>query len=179
MCTKGKDLGGIHTVEDLKERCDVDEFNDCWHYKGATFNGAPVVNIYHEGKRRALRGRRAALILAGVKIKPGYEAYARECCKSDDCVNPDHSKQGSRAESRKALAKSGRLKGQPKTIAARKKTAEANRKLTQEQVQEIKSSPESNVEISNRMGIHRRTIWSIRNGYSWKDHAYSVFNWRP
>lgn len=179
MCTKGKKLGGIHSIEDLKARCDINEFTDCWHYKGAIFQGVPVVNIWHGGKRRALRGRRAALLLAGVKIKEGHEAYAKECCRSDDCVNPDHSRSGSRLASRKALAKSGKLKGQPKTIAARKKTAEANRKLTPAQVEEIRKSGETHYKIAKRMGVHKFTVWSIRNGHSWKEHAHSVFTWRP
>lgn len=179
MCTKGKDLGGIHSIEVLKERCDIDEFTDCWHYKGAKFQGAPVINIWYGGKRRALRGRRAALLLAGVVIKKGHTAYARECCKSLDCVNPAHATSGTRKASGKALAESGRLKGNPKTILARKRTAESYRKLTDEQVEEIRNSQESNYKLAERMGLHKFTVWSIRNGHSWKQHGHSVFTWRP
>ena len=44
MSNKGKDLGGIRSVDDIKDRCRVDDVTGCWIWAGALVHGkAPRV----------------------------------------------------------------------------------------------------------------------------------------
>lgn len=173
----GAYLGGIRTVEDLRCRCRVDEETGCWHWSLAIVCGAPSVHwVDAEGVRRKARGRRASLLIAGKTIRKGHVAFARAICTSHDCVNPDHSKSGTRDEEGKAITASGIWKNSPTKIAAAKAVAKRKRKLTDAAAAEIRASTLTDAALSKEHGLSRYAVWAIRAGLSYKPTGYSVFS---
>lgn len=180
---KGTRLGGIRTVEDLKLRSVVDEDTGCWHWSMAMFAGAPRVHAWlpDTGREVTMRGRRAALYLEqGHDIPAKHIAYARHCCKSDDCVNPAHSRSGTKAQWGKWLTKTGKTKNLPsKCVAARKGWDKRGRKLTPEDVADIRSSKDSIVKTARRLGVSTGAVSSVLQQLSHRPlmAGASVFTW--
>lgn len=169
--------GGIRSVADLRSRCRVDEVSGCWHWGMAIVDGAPTVHwVDAAGVRRKARGRRASLLIAGRVIPKGHVAFAKATCKSDDCVNPDHSRSGNRDEEGAAITKSGIWKNSPTKIAAAKAVARKKRKLTDAQAAEIRCSDLSDQALSKVYGLSTYAIWSLRSGRSYKATGFSIFS---
>jgi hypothetical protein len=86
-------------------------------------------------------------------------------CDNPACVNPDHLFLGTQAENVADMLAKGRN-------VVRKGSAQANAKLTEESVAEIKhlfsSSDLTNWRISKMYGVAEVTIRKIRNGETWK-----------
>lgn len=176
----GAYLGGIRTVEDLRKRSHVDEETGCWHWKLALNGNSPKVWFQLGDKRTCMRGRRAALsVLNGECLPANLVAFATRDCKSDDCVNPAHSRAGDRKQAGAALAKSGRTKGLPTKILASRKSGAKRAKFTPQIVEEIRSSSEPTASIAKRLGVAQNTVWQCRIGNTYKPLGASVFNWRP
>jgi hypothetical protein len=115
--------GGIKTLEDLRQRCFIDPCG-CWRWKGGFCDAFPRVWVNQaEGGRNAMNGRRASLVLAGIEIPKGHIATARSHCEHGDCVNPAHSKSGTKAAVYGAMARTGRLKTAAKQAAAKRTSA--------------------------------------------------------
>lgn len=170
----GAYLGGIRTVEHMRQRCSVDEVTGCWHWGLSMVQGSPKVwYVDSDGNRKCGRGRRIALELVG-GIKPGQTAFAKDKCKSDDCVNPDHCQAGTRAAAGAAITRSGRWKNHPKKMAASRETAKKRRKLTDEQRAEIRMRTESNKKLAAEYGVSQYAIWVTKRGR--KTDGMSVFN---
>lgn len=177
---KGHYMGGIRSLSDLKDRCRVCDETGCWLWAQCMTNGAPKVWLTDKQGTTSMRGRRAAIsLLNGERLPSNLTTFPAACCKSSECVNPEHVRVGDRKKAGAALAKSGRLKGVPtKTIAA-KKTAAKLRKLTDEAVADIRSSGDSLAVLSARHGVAQNTIWVCRIGRSYKQAGASAFTWRP
>jgi hypothetical protein len=182
----GTYLGGIRTVECLRQRSRVDPVTGCWHWGLSLTRGVPILHCVtpDDGRRIKLRGRRAALYLQrGKDLAKGQIAFARMCCESDDCVNPEHSRSGNKKAFMAWLVASGRfIKG---------KTSNANaaawdkrgRTLTPDMVREIRSTDESTYALAQRFGVSQCAVWLARRG---KTHRHvlvgmkvaSAFDWR-
>lgn len=175
----GMYLGGIRDIEDLRQRCRVCDETGCWHWGLAIVQGVPSVHFVLNGKRMKQRGRRAAILLSGRSIPKGHVVFAKDICKSDDCVNPDHSRSGNRNASGAALAASGKVKGLPTKIKASRESWKKRKKITEEMAVEIRASDESAYKLSKRLGISTYAIWACKVGRSHKPQGASVFNWRP
>ncbi len=176
----GAYLGGIRTVEDLRQRSHVDDETGCWHWSLAMNGNSPKVWFCLNGKRSCMRGRRAALsILNGENLPRELVAFAIKACHSDDCVNPGHSRVGDRKAAGKALAKSGRVKGLSAKIRAARATGSKRCKFSPEIVAEIRSSIEPTAQIAKRLGVAQNTVHQCRVGNSYKPSGNSVFSWRP
>lgn len=182
---KGTYLGGIRTVADLRSRCSVDEYTECWHWQLSMVQGAPKVHFVtpDTGKRIGMRGRRAAVYLdKGHNIEMGRSVFARAMCKSLDCVNPEHSRAGNRDTMGRALAESGRAKNLLSKRAASTATARRTRaKITMDDARQIRVSDETQAALAKQYGIAQSAIWAIKTGKAWCEHApnASVFTWRP
>lgn len=173
----GAYLGGIRTVEDLRCRCRMNEETGCWHWGMAICDGAPTVHFVDQnGVRRKARGRRASLLISGRVIPKGHTAFAKAICKSDDCVNPEHSRSGTRDEAGAHIAKSGIWKNNPNKMAAIRELSKKKRKLTPEAANEIRLSDLTHKELSEAHGISRYAIWCIKQGRSYKQQGYGVFS---
>lgn len=177
----GAYLGGIRTVDDLRWRCWEDHDTGCWHWRLSFAQGSPKVHFCFGDKRLGMRGRRAALTIARGRMLPRkLQVWATDDCESDDCVNPAHCRSGTRAQHGAYMRRTGRSKTAAKTASALK-AAERLRKLTLEQVREIRDSSETVDALAHRMGVSRYAVWCARVGKTWRDTAAnaSVFTWRP
>jgi hypothetical protein len=132
-----------------------------------------------------MRGRRAALYLQrGEDLGSGQWAFARICCPSEDCVNPDHTRSGNRKQFGAWLAKSGKLRGKGQAEASLDNWDKRGRTLTPEAVQEIRTSTESTYALARRFGVSQCAVWMARRGQTHKRvglagaKASSVFGWR-
>lgn len=185
----GTYMGGIRTVECLRQRSHVDPITGCWHWGLSMTKGVPILHLVlpDTAERVKMRGRRAALYLdRGHDLAEGHSAFAKVFCTSPDCVNPEHSRAGSRAEFGKWLAKSGKLKDHArKAEISRKMWDERGRKLKPEQVLQIRASTDSTYALAAEFGVSQCAVWLARRG---KTHrhlglvgkaASSVFNFRP
>lgn len=187
---KGAYLGGVRTVEDMRLRSRIDQETGCWRWglsmspaQGKSESmGRPKVWVVHAetGKRTAMAGRRAALMLArGQDLPEGHVAFAKMCCKWDDCVNPEHSRSGTRKAHGEWLARTGRNRGLVSIRDAARKVARTRRRLTDEQVIEIRSNPQVGIEeYARRFGVSNFTVWSARKRYRYTDvgRVTSVFD---
>lgn len=185
----GTYLGGVRTVEDLRQRCRIDHETGCWRWgmtvsKEANNNGAgrPKVEVLNPdtGKKTVMSGRRAALVLErGKDIPKGHVSFAKACCKWDDCVNPAHARSGSRHEHGEYLRRTGRVRGLNGSREAMIKRAKTLRRLTAEQVIEIRRCCNVPAKVyAERFGVSEFTIWAARKGHRYADvgRVTSVFD---
>lgn len=183
---KGAHLGGVRTLEDLRIRCVM--CDGCWLWRGAlssrkTEAGRPSVSVCGS----SMTGRRAALMLAGVEIKPGHVAVPKKTCTENLCINPAHSEAISGNEHRKRIALACSWKTQAQKVIRGRKRRGSLAKLTPDQVREIRARPsERSDDLAAEFGVSRNTINDIRSGTTWRDVGgpelvanASVFAWRP
>lgn len=174
----GTRTDGVHTLDDLRQRCNVDEDDGCWRWRMERVDGSARVHMLVDGKRTKMSGRRAALILAGKRIPAGHEAYARPACPHTDCVNPEHCRSGTRGDVRRFLASRGRW-SLPHCYAHLLPHAAAMRKLDDAQRLEVAQSSESAKVLAARYGCSTDLINKVRSGERRAAPASSVFAWRP
>jgi hypothetical protein len=179
---------GIRTVEDIRQRCRIDQITDCWIWSLAhRDNGGAYMSVIHPvtGHASSMHGRRAALLLlTGSDLPAGMYCYAGPDCRHFDCCNPAHATYGTRVEYGAWQRDSGQLKGKVARVKSARITAMAQRKLTPEQVQVIRGSRVSDAKLAAVYGVCRKTINNVRNGSRYRNDApaftaSSVFAWRP
>lgn len=169
---KGRYLGGIRTVEDLRQRSYVDPDTGCWHWRLAMVQNAPKIHFQapDTGAVVVCKGRRATLWLQrGHDVPAGHLAYRRYTCTADDCVNPAHATSGTPtqwgAERRKGVdpvAKAVRSRNSLKAWDQR------GRLVTPAMVREIRTSTDSVAAVAQRLGISQFCVWSVRTGQTHK-----------
>lgn len=180
----GTYLGGIRTIDDLRDRCYVDSDTQCWHWRMGESQGVPRVHILkHDGKRTAMRGRRAALYLSlGPDAFIGAYVWGRKHCKCNDCVNPAHAQHGSRKQWGMDMQRRGVFVGLPAKVRAARASAEKRRVLTDEQVAGVLASQDSIAKTARQFDVSRIVIENIRKrgGYAMGEiPGASAFSWRP
>ena len=151
----GTYLGGIRTVEDLRQRCYVDPCTDCWRWKLGTSQGSPRVHFrLPDGIYRTERGRRAALMLARQgELKPTEYAVPRMSCASPSCcVNPAHAFAGTRLQ-HATWAKAQGVHATPAKRVANAREAAKRRTTTPEQERAILEAQGSRVVLAARFGV--------------------------
>jgi hypothetical protein len=179
--TRKPQFNSIKTLADLRGRCVID--GGCWIWRMAASNGKEPRAWYVDpdtGKGRAWIGARLALRLA-TGIDPVGNVY-RPICMDAKCINPDHLKTGTRAEVGAWWAGTGKLKGNPRVIAANTVTGRKYSKLTLADAALIRKSDETGIALAMQLGVNQTLVSAIRLGKKWKDAAAngsSVFAWRP
>ena len=132
---------GIKTLEDIKQRCYIDE-RGCWIWKGAMANGAvPCARI--DGKLAVTVLRYAYCLKNGIDYDSlsGRRVWSKMRETAD--VNPAHAMVGTIGEHNKWRAEGGRLKGQNRRIIAIRGRDKIGRRYTQQQIAEIRASDET------------------------------------
>jgi hypothetical protein len=171
---------GIHTLEDLRARCYVDEDTGCWHWRGGTSrksDGHKVPACWFDGASRQCV--RVSILLSNRRISKGWRCWAK--CWNWDCCSPDHATMAGNSGFMAALLKAGRLDG-PKKAAVMLRIRRETSKFTHEQVAEIRASGISAAELAERHGINRSHAYRILAGAAYKAPTLpqaSVFSWRP
>ena len=121
-----------------------------------------IAIIGPKGNRISLTGRRVGVLLSGVTIKSKQVVWQSHKCPSHLCVNPEHSEVGTRSgallafERRDGWSKRGSRAKAALNLVARSK------KVTADQVAEIRASDEPHKVISEKYGICLSQIYKIR-----------------
>lgn len=177
---KGSHLRSIRSLDDLKDRCRIDDETGCWVWCGGKSMGAPRVHLVIDGVYRVVRGRSAAVALdCGKYLGHGLLAIAK--CSNGDCVNPKHCRVGDRKEWGRAHKEAGTMKTPAKQAAAWAAGA-CRRVLTDEDVAAIRVSDDPSTELASRYGVSVRHINNVRCGRLRARTTLpgaSVFSWRP
>lgn len=93
--TRRKRQDGVRTLDDIRDRCRIDEETGCWIWSGAVRqqhrHDTPVVHVPAGvagfEKRVICQTARVALLLTGAKLGPGKVAF--RACRNPMCVRPD------------------------------------------------------------------------------------------
>jgi len=160
---KGTRLDGIATLDDLRQRCVIDEESECWHLRTARGRVLPattrhVIWVFGLGHTTATR---AAWLLShpGRELRSGWVCY--RTCDSFDCVAPAHVKAGSRQTWGAHMARSGKAVTAAKTQANRE-GQRSTWKLTPEQKQWLLESPQTGIDVAHALGITQGRANAIR-----------------
>jgi hypothetical protein len=175
----GTYLGGIRSVEDLRQRCRVDEDTGCWHWGMSVVQGAPRVHFkLEDGKHRVTRGPAAAWMLSHQKQLPA-KTMCWMRCRRNDCVNPRHVMHGDRKKYGEFARKHDLQKNNPRRIAANRKIVrEKLARINIETAREIRLSEGPQAEIARRYGVPQSLVWAIKAGKLWREElpGASVFS---
>lgn len=95
-------------------------------------------------------------------------------CDNPRCVNPDHLFLGTHSDNMKDAANKQRMargkRSGAHTKPERRRLGEdhGHHKLTEQAVQEIRGSGQSNRALATKFGVNERTISGVRNHESWR-----------
>ncbi len=139
----------------------VQEVGDCLEWTGYMRGAQPQMRVtMPDGSHRAVYVRRVQWVLVHGS-DPGRRLISTSCGNSQ-CIR--HLKAITKAQASQKGNLSGRALRRLKTTAARRRRSI----LTEELVSEIRSSPESNVAIAQRLGCHQSTVAAARSGKTWR-----------
>lgn len=121
--TRRKRQDGVRTLADIRDRCVIDDETGCWLWRGAmsrstTRRVVPTSRVWLPegmdagGQPTITTAGRAAWVLSGRALPKGHVVW-RSVCHRCDCVNPAHGTAVTRQAMHKAIAASGRLRGDP------------------------------------------------------------------
>lgn len=168
-------MTGIRTIEDLRQRCRIDEDTGCWHYGKATrSHHAPGVRLAALDQEMVSLGTAIAVLLTGKRPRKGI--YWHITCTTKHCANPDHRKAGTR---RSQMLQAG-YKPSALTLAkiAAKRRAESH--LSEDDINAIRASDQTLEALAERYRISPSHVSRIRLGQAWRQTAApaaSVFAW--
>lgn len=160
------------TIEAIYERC-IEE-GECWIWQGPVdTHGTPIMRL--NGSRKLHFVRRHILQLDGTLLG---SMRATNTCNTPRCVNPEHAVAWPMKKLIKRAAATTGYAGNPvrnSKIAARKRKLSP---ITPEQIEEIRSSPESGRAIALRLGYSKSTIQAIRAYDTWKCYTDPFYGLR-
>lgn len=168
----GTYLGGIRTIEDMRQRCRVDSDTGCWHWGLGFSCGSPKIHfVTPDTKReRGMRGRRVALYLKrGRDLPKKHVAFPGDGCRSADCVNPSHCTSGNRFALGEYLRRMGLTKTPAKIASAKRAARTYLAKITMDDARAIRASEETTYALAKQYGIAQSAISSIKLGRLWQD----------
>lgn len=195
--TRTKRNDGIRSLNAIKGRCFVDSETGCWLWRGAMVRSTtrkigPTTRVWLPagacGERASITtAAKAAWMLAGKALPDGCVVW-RHVCTRTDCINPAHGKSGTRQEMHKAMASSGRHKGNPMraVVNAQNRASMLTPVDVVRRAEVMFAAGELQKTIRAELGIQRTTAVLIRRGL----HPHSsgrqvlvpmasVFAWRP
>jgi hypothetical protein len=164
----GAYLGGIRSVECIRQRCVMDEETGCWHMRSA--HGRALPKGTGKVQRIWIYGRGAVSLVRAVwELDKGHPMQAgrrgARICDSHDCANPAHIRALRESEAMSLIV--GRRS--PRRDEQLRRLQHARRKFTSEQVCEIRASDASSYVLARELGVSPTTITSIRRGRSYRD----------
>jgi len=136
----------------------VDKGGECWVWT-ASVNNHGYGQFTHKG--RPVKAHRFSWFLAHGEW-PTQQVLHH--CDNPPCVRPDHLFQGTHADNMKDAASKGKIIGFQKGVAH-----PWARKLTPDQVREIRSSTDRRAVLAERYGVHWLTITRVRTRRMWAE----------
>lgn len=164
MSTKGKHLGGVRTLSDMKARCE--EVGECWEWQYGFQNHGRTPCVSYLGLRMAAR-RLALMLHTGSSLEGMLVMYT---CGNKACVNPDHLKSMTKEKAMSKLAAKASTKARNVKIAATKR---AQSHVTPSIAHEIRLSTERSDTLAKRHGVSKSTVYAIRRG---EKHTTNVWS---
>jgi len=130
----------------------------CWDWTSALNNyGYGQFSIIINGKPDLVLAHRVSYRIYHGEIPEGLSVL--HVCDRPICCQPAHLWLGTRGDNIRDAAAKGRHQHGERHV---------NAKLTEAQVNWIRQSTLSHVEVAKMVGIGRRTVADIRNGKTWK-----------
>jgi hypothetical protein len=149
---------GIRTLDDVRDRCIVDEESGCWIWRGARSKGRYPQAWFPLLGRATTIGRILLHLIENRAPKPREVWHSK--CGHPDCCAPAHRRSGNRRSQMRA-AKIERNAITRARIAASRR---ARSKLSDEQAQIIRESPDTLRELAARYGISKSWASCIKRG---------------
>jgi hypothetical protein len=163
-------MTGIRTLQDIRDRCRIDEETGCWIWAMAT-SWSQKANC----SRKKLpvcyygpKGRNMSVIRLVVELRSGrpvpssYRVW--RTCGDEKCCNPAHLKSGTHAAWGNWWANSGRAKFTPDHKAAVRVSAARRGHLTPAQARQVILSDRPGAELAREYGVSQQVISRIRRG---------------
>jgi HNH endonuclease len=145
------------TPQSIERKSRKSQHKGCWLW-GSYCQSSGYGQIRIEGKR--ILAHRLSWILHFGDIPEGL--LVCHTCDVRRCVNPEHLYLGTQKENMQDCLKKGRTHGQTKGYAFTRKPR--TRKLTPEQVQEIRDWPHEMKYIAEKLGISIACVSMIKSG---------------
>jgi hypothetical protein len=167
---KGQHIGGIRTVEDVRQRCYVDA-EGCWRWRGACKeHGTPQATVL--GRRVSVR----RWVLEQTKPMQTGRVFVVARCGNHDCVAPRCvvSKRGD--QYMRWLVEQGRL-GTPKHRLAITKASRKKAKLSPTKAAEIARrihAGEDRGEVAAAYGISRGHANKVARAENWAEFVHAA-----
>jgi hypothetical protein len=166
---------GCYTIDDIRQRCRVDDLTGCWSWSMAISDGkdhlssrTPRVSLpagVMSGGTRTMSVGRVSWLMAGRKLRQGHVVW-RTCC-NDTCVAPAHLMSGTKGQEGAWMSANGHRRGDPLRAAINRRTNAATQAVPADVVRQIErrlSAGELQKHVSADMGIHKATISKIARG---------------
>lgn len=166
----GTYLGSIRSIADVRLRCVAADDGECWHLRTAhgkpQAKGGRVQRIWVHG-RGSVSVTRAVWELAHGRPMPRGRRGVR-MCRTYDCANPAHIRALTHSDAQRVII------GSAATMSPRRKlqlmlVQRSRRKLTADQLHEIRHSEVSAAALARRWQISPTTINAVRNGVTYRD----------
>lgn len=143
-------MTGIRTIEDVRDRCYVDE-SDCWHWRGATTLGSPVMWVPAVGKVMTL-GSTLTFFVTGAR-NAGIRWRAK--CGNRLCCNPSHRTRMTHS----ALMASAGIK---RTAAQAQRNRMIPRRYSDEMVAAIRAEIGTLAVVAEKFGVGKSYVSRLR-----------------
>ena len=169
-------LGAITNLDGVRARCDVNEDSECWIWRFSVAGGAKVPHAHVHGRNLSMV-RVAFEFHTGKPVKRGRIVW-RTCCEKL-CLNPEHMRQGTRAQHGQWVREQGTQKGDMRRINACRASAAARTVVTTEIAQQIMRSDRPHAEWARELGVSTQTIKRAVIRRTEGAPNSSVFAWRP
>lgn len=158
MTTKGKQMGGIRSEDDIKQRCWVDEETDCWHWRaGRVGNGEPSLYFPAWGHNTTL-GQALYFLRTGQRVPRGRIYHCT--CTLAGCANPKHRKLGNRSTQMLVFARARSPMTRVRIAAAKRATS----KLSEDDIAAIILSKDTLKALAARYRCCPDWIHQIKTG---------------
>ena len=159
----------MRTLEEIKGRCFVTD-DGHWLWRGSVRpDGSPNIcgpNYSHKSGKVVMTtqaGARAVWHMHTEKAIPkGHRTYV--VCGNVTCCNPECIRCTTELIHGRFVTRTGRLKHSAKHLAARRAISVGRAKLTNEQVDYIKTSDKTGLELADELGVGKSTISKYRRG---------------
>ena len=149
-------MSGIRTVDDLKDRCRLDEDTGCWLWAGGLANNLYPSFWYPPLAKPVTAGVGICHLLTGRLPHKGEVWHKRKGCDCH-CVNPYHRKQGNRSTQMKAA-------GIKRSVLTKVKISRNRARIPDEVVADVMQSGETLEAVSSRLGLSMSHASNIRRG---------------
>lgn len=158
----------MSTLQNIKDRCYVDDISGCWLWRGGLSDDkhpriyAP--NLSKGGAMDVQTGARAVWQAhTGKPIPKGHRVYHKGCA-DHGCVNWEHLACGPTADWGRELTRKGCWKNQPKRMAANQAISRARSTVTTDQAAQVLRSNATGRVLSQETGLSVSLISRIRRG---------------